>query len=237
MSKANVPVTAAAEETARDIIAGKKPKITFRTPRQEEYWNLMDRNEITFCAGPAGSGKTHLSVTKAVHLLFDRDRCYDRIIIIKPAVEAEEKLGFLPGGVEEKLAPYTFSTLYLLEKLLGRRKVNKLLEQDYIRVMALAYLRGVNIDNSILIFEEAQNCTPRQMKTLLTRIGENSRFIISGDLEQSDRYTNFKDSGLHVAMFCLGGVPGIGVLDFTMDDIVRNPIIGRILLKLNGDVK
>ncbi|MFA5152343.1 MAG: PhoH family protein [Clostridia bacterium] len=222
------------ELKSTEQILHKRPKIQFRTSAQEKLWNLIDEHEIVMISGPAGTGKSHISVAKAIELIATKK--YKRIIIIKPVVEADEHLGFLPGDVDEKLTPYTFSTYYLFEKILGKRRMEALEENEHLVVMALAYLRGVNIDNSVLIFEEAQNCTPKQMKTLLTRIGENSKFIISGDLEQSDRYKFEKDSGLYIAIEKLKDLLEIGTFEFTQADIVRNPIIGKILKKLNGSI-
>jgi phosphate starvation-inducible PhoH-like protein len=204
-------------------------KIKFKNPHQEEFWNLLNEKEITFCSGPAGSGKSYLSVAKALQLIAEEDSKYKKIIIIKPIIEADEKLGLLPGDIMDKVEPYAYSTLYLFEKLIGKRKLETLLERDTIKIMALAYLRGVNIDNSIVIFEEAQNCSIRQMKTLLTRIGENSKYIISGDISQSDRFKNGKDSGLFFAQEKLTNIKNIGSYYFTDEDIVRNPIIQEIL--------
>lgn len=211
--------------------------IEFKTENQEKFWNLIGEKEMTFCSGPAGTGKSFLSLAKALQIFSKERKKYRKIIIVKPAVEADEKLGYLPGSMEEKLEPYIYSTKYILEKLLGKPKIDNLFSKGKIEVMALAFMRGINIDNSILIFEEAQNCTPRQMKTLLTRIGENSKFIISGDHEQSDRYKDMKESGLYFAMDKLKEVPEIGVFEFQPADIVRNPLVGKILEKFNGDVK
>jgi len=168
---------------------------------------------------------------KAVELLHREDNKYEKIIIVRPAVEAEEKLGSLPGGVEEKLDPYIFPTYYLLNKIIGKEQREKLKEMNYIEVFALAYMRGMNIDNSILIFEEAQNATPGQMKLLLTRIGFNSKFFISGDLEQTDRYKDKRQSGLYDIVNRLGSVNDVGVFEFDNKDIVRNPLISQILEK------
>jgi phosphate starvation-inducible PhoH-like protein len=156
---------------------------------------------------------------------------YEKIIIVRPAVEAEEKLGSLPGNVEEKLDPYIFPSYYLLNKIIGKDKREQLKDIEAIEVFALAYMRGMNIDNSILIFEEAQNCSPKQMKLLLTRIGSNSKFFISGDLEQTDRYKNKTHSGLWDAIEKFTNVDRIGIFSFEEKDIVRNPIIGKILEK------
>jgi phosphate starvation-inducible PhoH-like protein len=152
-----------------------------------------------------------------------------------PAVEAEEKLGSLPGNLEEKLDPYIFPSYYLLNKIIGKEAREKLKEVEVIEVFALAYMRGMNIDNSILIFEEAQNSTPNQMKLLLTRIGFNSKFFISGDLEQTDRYKDKKQSGLYDALQRFNGISDIGVYDFKNAKNVRNPLISKLLNKYDEE--
>jgi phosphate starvation-inducible PhoH-like protein len=146
-------------------------------------------------------------------------------------------MGFLPGTVEEKMAPYTYSSIYLFKKILGEQKVDRMIQRGHIEIMALAFLRGVNIDNSILICEEAQNLTKKTAKTLLTRIGENAKFILNGDLSQSDRVKNQKESGLFFAMDKLKDIPQIGIFEFKDEDIVRNPVIGVILQRFNGDAE
>jgi phosphate starvation-inducible PhoH-like protein len=161
--------------------------------------------------------------------LLDDGNGYDKIIIVRPAVEAEEKLGALPGNLEEKLDPYIFPSYYLLNKIIGKEAREKLKEAEVIEVFALAYMRGMTIDNAILVFEEAQNATPAQIKLLLTRIGFNSKFFLSGDLEQSDKFKDKTKSGLFDAKKRLHDVKGIGIFEFGMEDIVRNPIIGEIL--------
>jgi len=225
------------EDDAEDIKFKNLSDIKFRTENQKKYWDLIGEKEVTLCAGPAGTGKSFISLAKALEIFSKERKKYKKIIIVKPAVEADEKLGYLPGSMEEKLEPYIYSTKYVLEKILGKAKINNLFLKGKIEIMALAYMRGINIDNAILILEEAQNCTPRQMKTILTRIGEDSKFIISGDHEQSDRYRNTKESGLYFAMEKLKDIPEIGIFEFEPEDIVRNPIVGKILEKFNGDVK
>jgi phosphate starvation-inducible PhoH-like protein len=215
------------KEVVRSMI--KNPKQKFLTESQKKYWDILDENQITICSGPAGVGKSYVAMMKAVELLWRDDNKYEKIIIVRPAVEAEEKLGSLPGGVEEKLDPYIFPTYYLLNKIIGKESREKLKEMNYIEVFALAYMRGMNIDNSILIFEEAQNSTPSQMKLLLTRIGFNSKFFISGDLEQTDRYKDKTHTGLYDAINRLGDIKDVGVFEFGGDDIVRNPLISKIL--------
>lgn len=211
----------------RELI--KKPKEKFLTKSQEDYWNILGENQITLCFGPAGVGKSYIAMKRAVDLLWDENNKYEKIIIVRPAVEAEEKLGSLPGGLEEKLDPYIYPSYYLLNKIIGKEAREQLKDEGYIEVAALAYMRGWNVDNTILVFEEAQNATPAQIKLLLTRIGFNSKFFLSGDLEQSDKFKDKTKSGLYDAKKRLTGVNGIGVFEFGNGDIVRNPIIGEIL--------
>jgi phosphate starvation-inducible PhoH-like protein len=215
------------KERIRELI--KKPKEKFLSKSQEEYWNILHNNQITICIGAAGVGKSYISMKKAVDLLWDNSNKYEKIIIVRPAVEAEEKLGSLPGGLEEKLDPYIFPSYYLLNKIIGKDAREKMKNEGFIEVAALAYMRGWNVDNTILIFEEAQNATPSQMKLLLTRIGYNSKFFISGDLEQSDKYRDITKSGLFDAKKRLQNVKDIGIFEFKDSDIIRNPIISDIL--------
>lgn len=217
------------EEIAQ--IIKKKSKQKFLSENQKKYYEILINSQITICSGPAGVGKSYIAMKAAVDLLADPKSPYEKIIIVRPAVEAEEKLGSLPGGLEEKLDPYIFPSYYLLNKIIGKEAREKLKSIEVVEVFALAYMRGMNIDNSILIFEEAQNSSPNQMKLLLTRIGFNSKFLISGDLEQTDRYRDKKLSGLYDAVNKFKDVDDVGVFEFENDDIVRNPLISRILKK------
>lgn len=210
-------------------ILDKPLKKKFLSEGQRKYFDMLMNKEIVLCTGPAGVGKSYVAMNAAVHLLADPTNSYEKIIIVRPAVEAEEKLGALPGNVEEKLDPYIFPSYYLLNKIIGKETREKLKEIEVIEVFALAYMRGMNIDNSILIFEEAQNATPKQMKLLLTRIGFNSKFFISGDLEQTDRYKDKTHSGLWDAIEKFSNLNEIGVYNFDSKDIIRNPIITKIL--------
>jgi phosphate starvation-inducible PhoH-like protein len=212
-------------------IIKKKQKNKFLTTNQEEYYNLLKNNQITICSGPAGVGKSYIAMKAAVDLLMDTTNHYEKLVIVRPAVEAEEKLGSLPGNLEEKLDPYIFPSYYLLNKIIGKDAREKLKEGEIIEVFALAYMRGMNIDNTILIFEESQNSSPNQMKLLLTRIGFNSKFFISGDIEQTDRYKDKRQSGLYDATQKFKDVHDVGVFEFGDDDIVRNPLISKILKK------
>jgi phosphate starvation-inducible PhoH-like protein len=233
-------VTQTTEETTNPLVSKKdfinsvikkKQKNKFLSEHQEEYYNILKNNQITVASGPAGVGKSYIAMKAAVDLLMDPNNSYEKIIIVRPAVEAEEKLGSLPGNLEEKLDPYIFPSYYLLNKIIGKDAREKLKEAEIIEVFALAFMRGMNIDNSILVFEEAQNSTPNQMKLLLTRIGFNSKFFISGDLEQTDRYKDKKQSGLYDAIQRFKDVRDIGVYDFRDAKNVRNPLISKILSK------
>lgn len=212
-------------------IIKRKTKEKFLSESQKEYYEKLVNNQISICSGPAGVGKSYIAMKCAVDLLSVPNTPYEKIIIVRPAVEAEEKLGSLPGGVEEKLDPYIFPSYYLLNKIIGKDTREKLKEIEAIEVFALAYMRGMNIDNSILIFEEAQNSTPSQMKLLLTRIGFNSKFFISGDLEQFDRHKDKTQTGLWDALKKFQNMDDIGVFEFKSTDIVRNPLISKILEK------
>jgi phosphate starvation-inducible PhoH-like protein len=218
--------------TKKDLISQiikKKTKEKFLSESQKIYYDILTKNQITICSGPAGVGKSYISMKAAVDLLSDPTTPYEKIVIVRPAVEAEEKLGSLPGNVEEKLDPYIFPSYYLLNKIIGKEAREKLKEIDVIEVFALAYMRGMNIDNTILIFEEAQNATPSQMKLLLTRIGFNSKFFISGDLEQFDRHKDRTQTGLWDALRKHRNTDDVGIFQFKDEDVVRNPLISKLL--------
>ena len=196
---------------------------------QKDLINMINDKEIVITSGPAGVGKSYVSIARALELLKDNNTSYSKIIISKPAVEAEEKHGYLPGDMREKMEPFIASTIDIFDKLIGKTNRIRLEEAGYLEVQAIAYIRGKSIDNSILIMEECQNLSPKQMKTLLTRIGSNSKFILSGDLDQSDRYQNVYQTGLYDAIQKHKNIPEIGIIEFTDAEIVRNPIISKIL--------
>ena len=212
-----------------------KIDIKHKNKNQKEFTNLIENKEMIICAGPAGTGKSFLSLAKSLELLQQKNSPYRRIYLITPAVESEEKLGFLPGNLYEKLQPYLYSIYYLIDGIIGKENRIKMVEQGTIEPIAIGFLRGVNIDNSILIFEEAQNSSITTMKTLTTRIGRNSKFIISGDIEQIDneKLKSKENSGLHFAVKNFGVIPEIGIFNFTQEDIVRNPLITKILNVFN----
>ena len=222
-------------KTNKELICSlikKKTRQKFLTANQKKYYETLIDSEITICSGPAGVGKSYITMKAALDLLSDPETPYEKIIIVRPAVEAEEKLGSLPGNVEEKLDPYIFPSYYLLNKIIGKETREELKNYGVIEVFALAFMRGMNIDNSILIFEEGQNSTPSQMKLLLTRIGFNSKFFISGDVEQSDKFKNKTHSGLWDAIEKFRNDDDVSVFEFTDDkDIVRNKLISKILKK------
>ena len=236
--KSSVPTPSIEEgqnKTRKEVICSilkKKTKEKFLTQTQKRYYDTLISSEVTVCSGPAGVGKSYITMKAAIDLLSDPNTPYEKIIIVRPAVEAEEKLGSLPGNVEEKLDPYIFPSYYLLNKIIGKEIREKLKVLEIVEVFALAFMRGINIDNSILIFEEGQNATPSQMKLLLTRIGFNSKFFISGDVEQSDKYKNKTQSGLWDAIEKFRDSGDISVFEFKdKNDIVRNKLITKILEK------
>ncbi|MFA5586068.1 MAG: PhoH family protein [Saccharofermentanales bacterium] len=186
-----------------------------------EHLYLTDNHVVTH--------NSHLSIAKALEYIQTPDNGYNIIYIITPAVEAEEKLGSLPGNLDQKLEPYLFSTYYLIDKIIGKETREKLVDNGIIQPLALGFLRGVNIDNAILVFEEAQNSSHKQMKTLLTRIGYNSKFIISGDIKQIDRFESYEKSGLLDAMERFKNFEEIGKFNFCDGDSVRNDIINKLL--------
>ena len=212
-----------------DIILNLRITLKCKNKSQKNLIDLVNEKEIVIAAGPAGVGKSYVTIARALELLKSTNNSYNKIIISKPAVEAEEKHGFLPGDMREKMEPFIASSLDIFDKLIGKTNRLKLEELGYLEIQPLAYIRGKSIDNTILIMEEAQNMSPSQMKTLLTRIGENSKFIISGDLDQSDKYRNITQSGLYDAINRHTNIKEIGLIEFSVNDIVRNPIITKIL--------
>jgi phosphate starvation-inducible PhoH-like protein len=220
------------EPTTNTIITKILPKrnrLKCKNKSQKDFANLITEKEIVFASGPAGVGKSYVAIARAIELLQNKTNRYDKIIISRPAVEAEEKYGFLPGDVKEKLQPYMAPSIDIVDKIITKVKREQLELNELLVVEPLGFIRGKTIDNAILIMEEAQNMSPRQMKTLLTRIGENSKYIISGDLDQSDRYRDINHSGLSDAFIKHKNVSEVGFFEFSVNDIVRNPLISKIL--------
>ena len=197
-----------------------------RTPRQRAYLNNILRHDITFGVGPAGTGKTWLAVACAIDAL-ERDNV-QRIILTRPAVEAGERLGFLPGDLAQKVDPYLRPLYDALYDLMGFDKVQRLFEKQTIEIAPLAYMRGRTLNHAFVILDEAQNTTPEQMKMFLTRIGFGSKAVITGDPSQVD-LPRGQRSGLSHSLSVLSGVQGIAVSQFTSKDVVRHPLVGRII--------
>ncbi len=210
-------------------IFGKKLKLKCKNKRQKDFVKLISEKEITLAAGPAGTGKSYLSIFKALELVQNKTSKYEKVKILKPAVEVEEKVGFLPGDLNEKLQPYLESSMDIVDKICGEQNRVKLMESGILAIEPLGFIRGKTIDNTVLIVEEAQNISPNQMKSLLTRIGENTKFIISGDLDQSDKFKVLTKTGLYDVFKRISVMDEIGTFIFEKEDIVRNPIIGKIL--------
>ncbi len=197
-----------------------------RSPGQTRYMDLLSKHEMVFGIGPAGTGKTYLAVAQAVAMLISGK--VDRIVLSRPAVEAGERLGFLPGDLKEKVDPYLRPLYDALADMLPGDQVTKRMERGEIEVAPLAFMRGRTLAHAFVILDEAQNTTAVQMKMFLTRMGEGTRMVITGDLSQIDLPNGIR-SGLRDALDTLEGVPGIAVNRFDRGDIVRHPLVGRIV--------
>ena len=218
--------TAAAEGTAKEAIRTRRKLVTPRTPMQSNYIEAIRRNELVFGAGPAGTGKTYLAVACAAEALMNGE--VDRIVLSRPAVEAGERLGFLPGDMKEKVDPYLRPLYDALYDVLPANLVAKGLAENQIEIAPLAFMRGRTLSAAFVILDEAQNTTPLQMKMFLTRLGEGSRMVVTGDPSQVD-LPNGAVSGLADAVAALQGVEGVAAIAFTTSDIVRHPLVGRIV--------
>jgi phosphate starvation-inducible PhoH-like protein len=204
----------------------KKSDLHGRTPNQVQYLRQIQEHDITFGIGPAGTGKTYLAVASAVDA-FERDQV-QRIVLTRPAVEAGERLGFLPGDLAQKVDPYLRPLYDALYDLMGFDKVGRLFEKGHIEVAPLAYMRGRTLNHAFIILDEAQNTTPEQMKMFLTRIGIGAKAVITGDVTQID-LTKGQKSGLVEARRILADVRGLAFTDFTARDVVRHPLVARIV--------
>ena len=197
-----------------------------RTVNQQRLVTLYDRNDLLFAVGPAGSGKTYTAIALAVRAL--KERQVRRIILTRPAVEAGEKLGFLPGDMKEKLDPYLQPLYDALNDMIPPARLVKLMEEGTVQIAPLAYMRGRTLDHAFVILDEAQNTTLSQIKMFLTRMGRNARFIVTGDVTQID-LPRKDDSGLVRAMEILRPVKGIGIVEFDRRDIVRHELVKQIV--------
>ena len=197
-----------------------------KTFRQRKYIQALQKNDLIFCSGPAGTGKTFLAAMVGVQALINDE--YERLILTRPAVEAGERLGFLPGDLQQKVNPYLRPLYDALHELIDPEKTASLMERGIIEVAPLAYMRGRTLNNAFVILDEAQNTTPAQMKMVLTRLGFKSRMVVTGDTTQTDLPTN-QSSGLSVAQRILAGVEGIAFCQLTQADVVRHPLVQRIV--------
>ena len=209
-----------------NLYKGRKGKINPRTHGQVKAINIIKENDLSLITGPAGTGKTFLSIVYAMALLDNNE--VDKIILCRPAVEAGENLGFLPGDLKEKVDPYLTPLYESLEKILSKNKLEDLFLNNIIEIVPLAYMRGRTLENSFMILDEAQNSTDKQMKMFLTRLGIGSRAVITGDITQVDLKKN-KYSGLIQAINILKGIDGIGFYEFNKEDVVRHTLVKSII--------
>ena len=214
------------------IYFGKNGSVSPKTEGQHRYVKMVKNNDVVFSIGPAGTGKTYLSVAFALAALDANE--VDRIILCRPAVEAGESLGFLPGDLKEKVDPYLAPLYDSLHTLYSESKLSQLLKNKTIEVVPLAYMRGRTLNSAYMILDEAQNATPLQMKMFLTRLGVGSRSIITGDITQVD-LQNPKESGLLQASEILSGVEGIGFVRLDEKDVVRHPLVMKIIKAYDKD--
>ena len=199
--------------------------LDFRTLNQKSFYRTIGRNDVTFCVGPAGCGKTYLATHYALKNLAQGK--YKNMVITKPLVEVDgEKMGYLPGDIDEKTAPYMMSLYYNMEQIIGKERLEVLKRAGVVQVIPLAYMRGLTLTDSIVVLDEAQNATPSQIKTFLTRIGNGSKFIVNGDLMQSDIKIS---NGLEDSIKRFTGLRRVGFSQFDLEDVFRHPIVAELL--------
>ncbi len=215
-------------ELARQVLTTTRQgrPLRARTPRQRAFIDAIERHDLTLAIGPAGTGKTFLATIQAVRFL--QEQRVERIVLTRPAVEAGERLGFLPGDLQQKVDPYLRPLYDALHNLLGPERTAALQEKGVIEVAPLAYMRGRTLADSFVILDEAQNTTPAQMRMTLTRLGENSRMVVTGDITQIDLPPG-QPSGLIEAAEVLGGVEGVALCRFSDADVVRHPLVQRLV--------
>ena len=212
------------------LIKTPKKSVIARSKRQSEYIDSLRKNDIIFALGPAGTGKSFLAVSVAITMLMEKK--IGKVILSRPAVEAGEKLGFLPGDMKEKVDPYLRPLYDALYDLFGYEIINKKIENGEIEIAPLAFMRGRTLKNSFAILDEAQNATSTQIKMFLTRIGENSRLVVNGDPSQID-LINKSNSGLKKSVEILKDIKGIQIIEFDHTDVVRHPLVSKIIQAYN----
>ena len=216
--------------TLDQLIKTPKKTVIARSKKQSEYIKALTNNAITMALGPAGTGKSFLAVSVAMTMLFEKK--VEKVILSRPAVEAGEKLGFLPGDMKEKVDPYLRPLYDALYDLFGYEIINKKIENGEIEIAPLAFMRGRTLKNSFAILDEAQNATSTQIKMFLTRIGENSRLVVNGDPSQID-LINKSNSGLKKSVEILKDIKGIQIIEFDHTDVVRHPLVSKIIQAYN----
>ena len=214
------------------IMLGSKGAICARTKGQKDYYNIVKRNDVTFSIGPAGTGKTFMAVAFAVSALTSKE--VDRIVLCRPAVEAGENLGFLPGDLKDKVDPYLAPFYDALGEMISMSKYKPLITDKIIEIIPLAFMRGRTLNNAFMILDEAQNATKTQMKMFLTRLGNNSKAIITGDITQIDLPNTVK-SGLVEVVDLLKNIDGIGFAHLTSKDVVRHKLVREIIDAYQGE--
>ena len=224
--KKNLEIEESNVETFKQLIKTPKKSVIARSEKQSEYIKALKQNDIVISLGPAGTGKSFLAVSVAVTLLMEKK--IDRVILSRPAVEAGEKLGFLPGDMREKVDPYLRPLYDALYELFGADKIDKKIETGEIEIAPLAFMRGRTLKNCFAILDEAQNATETQIKMFLTRIGENSKLVVNGDPSQID-LINKSHSGLIKSKKILKDLNEINIIEFDHNDVVRHPLVSKII--------
>ena len=224
--KKNLKIEDSNVKSFKQLIKTPKKSVIARSEKQSEYIKALKENDIVMSLGPAGTGKSFLAVSVAVTLLMEKK--IDRVILSRPAVEAGEKLGFLPGDLKEKVDPYLRPLYDALYELFGVDKIDKKIETGEIEIAPLAFMRGRTLKNCFAILDEAQNATETQIKMFLTRIGENSKLVVNGDPSQVD-LINKRDSGLIKSRIILKDLEEIKVIEFDHNDVVRHPLVSKII--------
>ncbi len=224
--KKNLEIEESNVKSFKQLIKTPKKSVIARSEKQSEYIKALKENDIVMSLGPAGTGKSFLAVSVAITLLMEKK--IDRVILSRPAVEAGEKLGFLPGDMKEKVDPYLRPLYDALYELFGADKIDKKIETGEIEIAPLAFMRGRTIKNCFAILDEAQNATETQIKMFLTRIGENSKLVVNGDPSQVD-LINKRDSGLIKSKRILKDIDEIKIIEFDHNDVVRHPLVSKII--------